>query len=109
MAREYPALLDLIGRTPVVRLQQIGRELGPTLLVKLEYLNPGGSNKDRIGLKIIADAERHGKLRRGGTIGEPTPGNSRARLALPAATKRQRRSFARPDHDAPHEMRPPPA
>ena len=50
MAREYPTLLDLIGDTPIVRLQKIGRELGPTLLVKLEYLNPGGSNKDRIAL-----------------------------------------------------------
>ena len=76
MAREYPTLLDLIGGTPIVRLQKIGRELGSTLLVKLEYLNPGGSNKDRIALSMIDEAERTGKLKPGGTIVEPTSGNT---------------------------------
>jgi cystathionine beta-synthase len=104
MAREYPALLDLIGRTPVVRLQQIGRELGPTLLVKLEYLNPGGSNKDRIGLKMIEDAERDGKLRRGGTIVEPTSGNTGVGLALAAAIKGYSMIFVVPDKVAPEKI-----
>ena len=49
MAREYPTLLDLVGDTPIVRLDRIARDVEPTLLAKLEYLNPGGSNKDRIG------------------------------------------------------------
>ena len=53
MAPEYPILLDLVGRTPIVRLDQIGRDVEPTLLAKLEYLNPGGSVKDRIGLPMI--------------------------------------------------------
>src|SRR5437899_12681885 len=97
MAREYPALLDLIGRTPVVRLQQIGRELGPTLLVKLEYLNPGGSNKDRIGLRMVEDAERRGLLRPGGTIIEPTSGNTGVGLALAAAVRGYRMIFVVPD------------
>ena len=60
MAREYPTLLDLVGGTPVVRLQNVGRDLAPTLLAKLEYLNPGGSNKDRIALSMIEQAEEDG-------------------------------------------------
>ena len=87
MAREYPTLLDLIGNTPIVRLQHIGRELGPRLLAKLEYLNPGGSNKDRIALSMIEEAEQTGKLRPGGTIVEPTSGNTGVGLALAAALK----------------------
>jgi cystathionine beta-synthase len=63
VAREYPKLLDLIGRTPVVRLQTVGAELGPTLLAKLEYLNPGGSNKDRIALTMIEHAEQDSRSR----------------------------------------------
>src|SRR2546421_202605 len=68
MPPAYRSLLDLIGRTPVARLQKLGRELGPTLLVKLEYLNPGGSNKDRIALRMLQDAEERGLLAPGGTI-----------------------------------------
>src|ERR671930_1990100 len=97
MACAYPALLDLIGGTPVVRLQKIGRELGPTLLVKLEYLNPGGSNKDRIGLRMVEAAEREGRLRPGGTIIEPTSGNTGVGLALVAAVKGYRMIFVVPD------------
>jgi cystathionine beta-synthase len=85
--REYPTLLDLIGNTPIVRLQKIGAELGCTLLAKLEYLNPGGSNKDRIGLRMVETAEREGKLGPGGTIVEPTSGNTGVGLALAAAIK----------------------
>jgi cystathionine beta-synthase len=97
MAREYPTLLDLIGNTPVVRLQKIGRELGPTLLAKLEYLNPGGSNKDRIALSMIDEAERTGKLKPGGTIVEPTSGNTGVGLALAAAIKGYKMIFVVPD------------
>ena len=97
MPRHYPSLLDLIGGTPVVRLQKIGAELGCTLLAKLEYLNPGGSNKDRIGLRMIEAAERDGKLRPGGTIVEPTSGNTGVGLALAAAIKGYRMIMVLPD------------
>jgi cystathionine beta-synthase len=104
LAREYPQLLDLIGGTPVVRLQTIGRELGPTLLVKLEYLNPGGSNKDRIALSMIEEAEQTGKLRPGGTIVEPTSGNTGVGLALAAAIKGYKMIFVVPDKVAPEKI-----
>jgi cystathionine beta-synthase len=97
VARQYPTLLDLIGNTPIVRLQHIGRELGSTLLAKLEYLNPGGSNKDRIALSMIARAEQDGKLRPGGTIVEPTSGNTGVGLALAAAIKGYKMIFVVPD------------
>jgi cystathionine beta-synthase len=97
VAREYPTVLDLVGHTPLVRLQRIGRELGPTLLTKLEYMNPGGSVKDRIGLRMIEAAEREGKLRPGGTIVEPTSGNTGVGLAIAAAIKGYRCVFVMPD------------
>src|SRR5919197_3065747 len=97
MQREYPTLLGLIGNTPTVRLQKLVRDLGPTLLVKLEYLNPGGSNKDRIALRMVEDAEREGKLLPGGTIVEPTSGNTGVGLALAAAIKGYRMIFVVPD------------
>jgi cystathionine beta-synthase len=102
--RDYPTLLDLVGGTPVVRLQKIGRELGPTLLVKLEYLNPGGSNKDRIALSMIEEAERTGKLRPGGTIVEPTSGNTGVGLALAATIKGYKMIFVVPDKVAPEKI-----
>jgi cystathionine beta-synthase len=104
VARKYPTLLDLIGGTPIVRLQKIGRELGPTLLVKLEYLNPGGSNKDRIALSMIDEAERTGKLKPGGTIVEPTSGNTGVGLALAAAIKGYKMIFVVPDKVAPEKI-----
>src|SRR6187551_748323 len=97
MAREYPTLLDLIGETPIVRLDRIGRDVQPTLLAKLEYLNPGGSNKDRIGMAMIEAAEREGKLRPGGTIVEPTSGNTGVGLAIAAAARGYRCIFVMPD------------
>jgi cystathionine beta-synthase len=97
VAAEYPTLLDLVGRTPIVRLDQIGRDVEPTLLGKLEYLNPGGSVKDRIGMPMIEQAERDGKLRPGGTIVEPTSGNTGVGLAIAAAIKGYRCIFVMPD------------
>ncbi|HYY77338.1 MAG TPA: cystathionine beta-synthase [Gaiellaceae bacterium] len=97
MAREYPTVLDLVGRTPLVRLQRVGRGVRPLLLAKLEYLNPGGSVKDRIGLRMIEAAEREGKLRPGGTIVEPTSGNTGVGLAIAAALKGYRCVFVMPD------------
>jgi cystathionine beta-synthase len=97
VAPEYPILLDLVGRTPIVRLDAIGRDIAPTLLAKLEYLNPGGSVKDRIGLPMIEQAERDAKLRPGGTIVEPTSGNTGVGLAIAAAIKGYRCIFVMPD------------
>ena len=97
MSRTYPTLLDLVGGTPIVRLDRFGARVPPTLLAKLEFLNPGGSNKDRIGLAMIEAAEREGKLRPGGTIVEPTSGNTGVGLAIAAAQKGYRCIFVMPD------------
>ena len=97
MPREYPSVLELVGETPIVRLDRIGRDVAPQLLAKLEYLNPGGSVKDRIGLAMIEAAEREGKLRPGGTIVEPTSGNTGVGLAVAAALKGYRCIFVLPD------------
>jgi cystathionine beta-synthase len=97
MAHRYPTALDLVGGTPIVRLEKLGKEVEPLLLAKLEYLNPGGSVKDRIGLALIEAAEREGKLRPGGTIVEPTSGNTGVGLAIAAALKGYRCIFVMPD------------
>ena len=80
-------LLEAIGNTPLVRLNVLSRGLKPTLLAKLEYLNPGGSMKDRIGITMVKEAERQRLLKKGGTIVEPTSGNTGAGLAIVAAIK----------------------
>jgi cystathionine beta-synthase len=97
MAGEYPTVLELVGRTPVVRLDKLSPPGGAQILAKLEYLNPGGSVKDRIGLPMIEAAEREGKLRPGGTIVEPTSGNTGVGLAIAAAIKGYRCIFVMPD------------
>ncbi len=97
MGRTYPTVLDLVGGTPIVRLVSFGKETGATLLAKLEFMNPGGSNKDRIGLAMIEAAERDGRLRPGGTIVEPTSGNTGVGLAIAAAHKGYRCIFVMPD------------
>jgi cystathionine beta-synthase len=96
------SILDLVGETPLVRLSRVTRELGPSerqplLLAKLEMLNPGGSVKDRIGLPMIEAAEREGLLRPGGTIIEPTSGNTGHGLAIAAALKGYRCIFVMAD------------
>src|SRR5690242_3950268 len=97
MAREYPTILELVGATPIVRLAKLTPRGGAEILAKLEYLNPGGSVKDRIGLPMIEAAEREGKLRPGGTIVEPTSGNTGVGLAIAAAVKGYRCIFVMPD------------
>src|SRR5918997_3177269 len=97
MRRDYPSVLDLVGNTPLVRLQRLGRADGPVLLAKLEFLNPGGSVKDRIALRMIERAEEEGKLEPGGTIVEPTSGNTGVGLAIVAALKGYRCIFVMPD------------
>ena len=90
-------IVELVGDTPLVRLSRIGAGLRPLLLAKLELLNPGGSVKDRIGLGMIEDAERRGLLRPGGTIVEPTSGNTGVGLAMAAAIKGYRLVCTMPD------------
>jgi cystathionine beta-synthase len=97
MAREHPTVLDLVGHTPLARLQRIVPEEAATVLAKLEYISPGGSVKDRIGIKLIEEAERSGKLKPGGTIIEPTSGNTGVGLAIAAAIKGYRCIFVMPD------------
>jgi cystathionine beta-synthase len=97
MAREYPTVLDLVGDTPLARLQRIVPEGAATVVAKLEYISPGGSVKDRIGIKMIEAAEREGKLKPGGTIVEPTSGNTGVGLAIAAALKGYRCIFVMPD------------
>src|ERR687891_2390748 len=97
VSREFPTLLDLVGHTPIVRLDRISRDVPGQILAKLEYLNPGGSVKDRIGLAMLEAAERDGKLKPGGTIVEPTSGNTGVGLAIAAASKGYRCIFVMPD------------
>ena len=80
-------ILDHIGRTPLVRLKNIGRDLPVPVLVKCEHMNPGGSVKDRIALAIVDDAEQRGVLRPGNTLIEATAGNTGMGLALVAAVR----------------------
>jgi cystathionine beta-synthase len=97
MAREYPTLTELVGNTPLVRLQRIVPSGAATVVAKLEYLNPGGSIKDRIAITMVEAAEREGKLKPGGTIVEPTSGNTGTGLAIVAALKDYRCIFTMPD------------
>ena len=89
--------LDATGRTPLVRMGRVTRGVRPTILAKLEMLNPGGSVKDRIGLRMIDKAERAGLLKPGGTIVEPTSGNTGHGLAIAAAIRGYRCIFVMPD------------
>ncbi|MDQ3877378.1 MAG: cystathionine beta-synthase [Actinomycetota bacterium] len=91
------SLLDLVGGTPLLRLSRFGAGLECQLLGKLEMLNPGGSVKDRIGIRMIEAAEAEGKLRPGGTIIEPTSGNTGVGLAVAAALRGYRCIFTMPD------------
>ena len=95
--RVLESFLDAMGDTPLVRLRSVTRGLRPTMLAKLEMLNPGGSVKDRIGIRMIEAAEQEGKLRPGGTIVEPTSGNTGHGLAIAAAIRGYRCIFVMPD------------
>ncbi len=94
------SVVDLIGGTPLVRLSRVTRDLGPDaplVLAKVEYLNPGGSVKDRIAVRMVDDAEASGELKPGGTIVEPTSGNTGVGLALVAQQRGYRCVFVCPD------------
>lgn len=90
-------ILDLVGNTPLVRLNKVTEGISATVLVKVEYLNPGGSSKDRIATRIIDAAERDGLLKPGGTIVEPTSGNTGVGLALVAQQRGYKCVFVLPD------------
>jgi cystathionine beta-synthase len=91
------SILDAIGETPLVRLTRFAPEIRPQLLAKVEALNPGGSIKDRVAVSLIEAAERDGKLRPGGTIVEPTSGNTGTGLAIAARLKGYRVIAVMPD------------
>jgi len=90
-------ILDVIGNTPLVMVNKVTNGLRCLVLAKLEFLNPGGSVKDRIGVAMIDDAERKGFLKPGGTIVEPTSGNTGMGLLLAAAVRGYRALFTMPD------------
>ena len=94
----HDSLSGLVGNTPLVRLRSVTRGIpGATVLAKVEYFNPGGSVKDRIALRMVAAAEASGDLRPGGTIVEPTSGNTGVGLAIVAAERGYRCVFVCPD------------
>jgi cystathionine beta-synthase len=95
--RYAETVLDLVGDTPLVKLNSVTEGIAATVLAKIEYLNPGGSSKDRIASRIIDAAEREGKLKPGGTIVEPTSGNTGIGLALVAQQRGYRCVFVCPD------------
>ena len=93
----YENVIDLVGNTPLVKLGTLGAGLPATVLAKVEYFNPGGSVKDRIALRMVEQAEKDGLLLPGGTIVEPTSGNTGVGLALVAQRKGYRCVFVCPD------------
>jgi len=99
------SLLDLIGNTPLLRLRRVAADLECRIVAKLELLNPGGSVKDRPALRMIEDAEEAGLLKPGGTIVEPTSGNTGVGLAIVAAQRGYRCIFVVTDKVAPEKIR----
>src|SRR5688572_24532044 len=91
------SILDAIGDTPLVRLSRLGAGVKPQIVAKVEALNPGGSIKDRVAIALIEAAERDGKLRPGGTIVEPTSGNTGTGLAIAARLRGYRVIAVMPD------------
>src|SRR5881398_565195 len=93
----HTSVLELIGGTPLVRLNRLPKPGGATVVAKIESRNPGGSVKDRIALAMIEDAERTGALKPGGTIVEPTSGNTGIGLAMVSAVKGYRLILTMPE------------
>jgi len=95
--RYYDNVVELIGNTPLVRLRAVAAGIPGTVLAKVEYFNPGGSVKDRIAVRMVEEAEKSGQLQPGGTIVEPTSGNTGVGLALVAQLRGYRCVFVCPD------------
>jgi len=93
----YDEIIDVVGNTPLVRLSRIGRDLPCELIGKCEFLNPGGSVKDRIGVRMLLDAEKEGRIKPGDTLIEPTSGNTGIGLALTAAVRGYRVIITMPE------------
>jgi cystathionine beta-synthase len=99
-----PTIIEALGNTPLVRLNRVTTGIRTPVAAKLEMLNPGGSVKDRIGLRMIEEAERKGWLKPGGTLVEPTSGNTGVGLAIAAAVKGYSCIFVMPDKVAPEKV-----
>ncbi len=97
MSKIYENITELIGNTPLLRLSKIGKETHAELVAKLEFFNPGGSIKDRIGLSMIEAAEKDGRLKKGALLIEATSGNTGIGLALAAAAKGYKLVLTMPD------------
>ncbi|GAA4923457.1 cystathionine beta-synthase [Actinoplanes utahensis] len=95
--RYYDNVVEIIGNTPLIRLNSVTEGISATVLAKVEYMNPGGSVKDRIALRMVEDAEKAGLLKPGGTIVEPTSGNTGVGLALVAQRRGYKCVFVCPD------------
>ena len=91
------SVLDLIGNTPLVKLNKVTEGIAATVLVKLEYMNPGGSAKDRIAVKMLDEAAKEGKIKPGGTVVEPTSGNTGVAMAMVAQARGYNCVFVVPD------------
>src|SRR5258706_6857224 len=103
--RVYDNVLGAMGHTPLVRLSRVGRDLPVPLYAKLEFMNPGGSVKDRVGAFIIEQAEKRGELKPGGTVVEATSGNTGVGLAIAAALKGYKTIFVMPDKMSDEKIR----
>src|SRR5829696_2295689 len=97
-------VIDAFGHTPLVRLNRVSKGIRTPVVAKLEMLNPGGSVKDRIGIRMIEEAERKGWLKPGGTIVEPTSGNTGVGLAMAATVRGYSCIFVMPDKVAPEKV-----
>ena len=94
---KYDSILDVVGNTPVVRLRRVGAELRCNLWGKCEFLNPGGSLKDRIGVRMVLEAEKDGQIEPGNTLIEPTSGNTGIGMAMAAAVRGYRMIITMPE------------
>src|SRR3954453_1979040 len=98
-------VMEAIGNTPLIRINKVAAGIKPSVLAKVEFFNPGGSVKDRIGPAMIEDAERRGLLKPGGTIVEATSGNTGVGLAIAAAIKGYKTIFVMPDKMSDEKIR----
>src|SRR5258707_1435326 len=104
-AQIHNTILDTMGNTPLVRLHKVARGVSAQIVAKVEFFNPGGSVKDRIGVSMIEDAERKGLIKPGGTIVEATSGNTGVGLGIAAAIKGYKGVFVLPDKQSVEKIR----
>jgi cystathionine beta-synthase len=97
VAKIYDSILEAVGNTPLVRLRTVGRGTGCEILAKCEYLNAGGSVKDRIGKRMVEEAQKSGRIKPGDTLIEPTSGNTGIGMALAAAIHGYRMVITMPE------------